>query len=430
MLRFPFDIRKLSKRSWIIIGICALIIVVPLAWILLRKKTPESYRTAVVVRGDITSAIAASGTVEPEEVIDVGAQVAGRILRFGNDRTGKPIDYGSQVEEGMILAYIDDSNYKADLTQANAQLDQAHAGVQKAQADLDQIKAKLYQAEREWKRAQELGPSDALSQSDFDIAQSNYETAKAGVQVGRAAIRQAELSVVQAKALVDRANQNLSYCIIRSPIRGIIIDRRVNIGQTVVASLSAPSLFLIAKDLRRIQIWVPVNEADIGHIRTGQAVEFTVDAHPGSAFKGTVAKVRLNATMTQNVVTYTVVVNTENQDGKLLPYLTANVKFVLEKKKGVLYVPNAALQWSPPGRNNPPKEPAQEPANESFNGVVWVLQEKKPKRVPVKTGLSDGSVSEVQGVTEGMTVITGIDEGVPEPAEVNPFTPKLPSRRR
>ncbi|MCE9597448.1 MAG: efflux RND transporter periplasmic adaptor subunit [Spirochaetia bacterium] len=415
----------------IIIAACLVIVIGFVAWFVLRKKNPESYRTATAVKGDITSAIAASGTVEPEEVIDVGAQVAGRIVRFGLDKAGKPIDYGSQIEEGMILAYIDDATYKSDLTQATAQYDQSQAGVAKAQADLDQTKAKLYQAEREWKRAQELGPSDALSQSDFDIAQSNYETAKANVQVSRAAIRQAELSVVQSQALVERARQNLSYCIIHSPIRGIIIDRRVNIGQTVVASLSAPSLFLIAKDLRRIQIWVPVNEADIGHIRTGQAVEFTVDAHPGMSFKGQVAKVRLNATMTQNVVTYTVVVNTENPDGKLLPYLTANVKFVMEKKSNVIYIPNAALAWTPPGRSNTPKkEIVEEPGKEAFNAVVWVLQDKKPKRVPVKTGLSDGSVTEVQGLTEGMNVITGVEEAAPEAAEVNPFTPKLPSRRR
>ena len=173
---------------------------------------------------------------------------------------------------------------------------------------------------------------------------ANYKAAEANVAVGEATIQQNE-------AALEMAKTNLGYSTIKSPVDGVIIDRRVNIGQTVVASLNAPSLFLIAKDLRRMQVWASVNEADIGRIHPSMPVRFTVDAYPGEVFRGKVVQVRLNATMTQNVVTYTVVVTTDNSDGKLLPYLTANVNFELEQRDNVLLVPNAALRWKPRARN-------------------------------------------------------------------------------
>jgi HlyD family secretion protein len=164
--------------------------------------------------------------------------------------------------------------------------------------------------------------------------------------VGEAAILQAKAGLAQAEAVLRRAQRNLGYCTITSPVKGVIIDRRVNIGQTVVASLNAPSLFLIAKDLTRMQVWVAVNEADIGKIRPGQPVTFTVDAFQGETFRGEVGKIRLNASMTQNVVTYTVEIITDNASGRLLPYLTANVQFELSRASYVLMVPNAALRWT------------------------------------------------------------------------------------
>ena len=313
-------------------------------------------------RGDLQATISATGTVEPEEVVDVGAQVAGRIVTFGKDKNGEEVDYGSVVEAGMVLARIDDALYAADAASAKAQLAQAKAAVQKAQADLGQMQAKLLQTENDWARAQKLGPSDALSQTDFDAARAAYEVAKANLAVGKAAIVQAQGTVAQAEATLKRALQNLSYCTIVSPVKGVIIDRRVNIGQTVVASLNAPSLFLLAKDLKRIQVWVSVNEADIGRIKPGQPVTFTVDAYPGEVFSGEVGKVRLNATMTQNVVTYTVEIITDNSSGKLLPYLTANVTFIVGERKNVLLVPNAALRWTPQvgaGSGRVPGEPQE-----------------------------------------------------------------------
>jgi HlyD family secretion protein len=444
--------KRLIKRILVMLAVLALVGGAA-AWYLQRSNGQTfSYRTAQVTRGDLLASISATGTVEPEEVIDVGAQVAGQIVSFGNDANGKTVDYGSAVKEGTVLARIDDSLYAADAAQAEAQIQSAKAGLQRTEADLEQMKAKLQQAQRDWLRAQKLGPSEALAQASYDAYQSTYEIAKANVAVGEAAILQAKASLAEAEALARRVQRNLGYCTIKSPVRGIIIDRRVNIGQTVVASLNAPSLFLIAKDLTRMQIWVAVNEADIGKIRPGQPVTFTVDAFPGESFRGEVGKVRLNASMTQNVVTYTVEVITENSSRRLLPYLTANVQFELNRLSDVLLVPNAALRWAPsaeqvalesrnaverPPAGKEPREggqrlasrPAGAPGDVANRGVVWVLGGQYVKPVHVRTGLSDGALTEVEGegLTEGLRVVTGLQTQAGGQSNAsNPFAPKIP----
>ena len=193
----------------------------------------------------------------------------------------------------------------------------------------------------------ETRPVRSPGASAYDQYKANFEIAKANVAVAQAGVAQAKASLAQAQAALDRAQRNLSYCTIKSPVKGVIINRRVNTGQTVVSSLNAPSLFLIAKDLTRIQVWVSVNEADIGNIHPGMAVTFTVDAFPNQCSSWPGRKVRLNATMTQNVVNYTVEVTTDNSDGKLLPYLTANAQFVTGSRENGLLAPNAALRWQP-----------------------------------------------------------------------------------
>jgi HlyD family secretion protein len=412
------------------------------AWYFKRNnRQAVSYRTGEVTRGDLLISISATGTVEPDEVVDVGAQVAGQILSFGKDAKGQTVDYGSIVENGTVLARIDDSLYSADAAQAKAQVQSAKASIQRAEADLDQMKAKFRQAERDWQRAQRLGPSGALAQSSYDAYQSSYETAKANVAVGEAAILQAKAGLAQAEAMLRRAERNLGYCTIKSPVKGVIIDRRVNIGQTVVASLNAPSLFLIAKDLKRLQVWVAVNEADIGKIHPRQPVTFTVDAFAGETFRGEVGKIRLNASMTQNVVTYTVEIITDNSNGRLLPYLTANVQFELNRLTNTLLVPNAALRWTPSaaevapefrkafedhsGRKDRP-EGGQRPG--ASRGVVWVPEGPYVRPVPVRTGLSDGGMTGVEGegLSEGLRVVTALQtQASGQTGTSNPFAPKL-----
>src|SRR5271157_460241 len=331
---------QLTIRTTILIAIVLSVIGAGAWWFHAKGDKGRIFRTVAVKRGDLEATISATGTVEPEQVVDVGAQVSGIISSFGKDKYGNMIDYGSSVEAGTVLARIDDSLY-------SAAAEAARANKMSADANVLQMRAKLLQARQDWDRAQKLGPSEALAKSAYDQYQANYEVAKANLAAAEATVEQTKAAVVQAKASLTSARINLSYCTIKSPVKGVIVDRRVNIGQTVVSSLSAPSLFLIAKDLKRIQVWVSVNEADIGNISKDQSVTFTVDALPSQVFQGQVGKIRLNATMTQNVVTYTVEVNTNNDDGKLLPYLTANAKFNIGRRNGVLVVPNAALRWTP-----------------------------------------------------------------------------------
>ncbi|MDD4889550.1 MAG: efflux RND transporter periplasmic adaptor subunit, partial [Phycisphaerae bacterium] len=328
------------------------------------------------------------------------------------------------------------------------------------------------------------GGDGALAGTQYDAYRAAFDVAAANVGVGNAAIVQAKATVTQYEAAFKRVERNLSYCTIKSPVKGVIIDRRVNIGQTVVASLNAPSLFLIAKDLTRIQVWVAVNEADISSIHPGQAVTFTVDGIPNRTFVGQVGKTRLNAQMTQNVVTYTVEVNTNNLDGKLLPYMTANVQFDTGRRTDVLLVPNAALRWTPrlelvapdyraeaekilaragrTGRATSRPDRADAGAGTGIStrpdhprhggspttgqdqptgrGVVWVeVSPALVKPIRVTTGLTDGALTEISGgeLAEGARVV--VSEAMPGAASAgggpavggggSPFAPQMPSRR-
>jgi HlyD family secretion protein len=424
-------------------------------------------RTAEVEIRDLLVQITATGTLEPEEVIDVGAQVAGRIESLGQDPTdsGKTIDYRSEVDAGTVLALIDPAVYQAQVeqaqamveqaqaqqAQANAMIEQGLANVQRAEADLVQLNARLVQAEREWKRTQQLyEQKKIISESEYDLAKAAVDTARANVEVGKATLAQAKASSLDANAAVARAKGamsdaqanlkraeiNLGYCTIKSPVHGVIVDRRVNVGQTVVASLNAPSLFLIAKDLRRMQIWASVNEADIGQIHPGQPVRFTVDAFPDEEFTGEVAQIRLNANMTQNVVTYTVVVAIDNSDGRLLPYLTANVQFEVARKPGALAVPNAALRWQPPAdlvvaEANAATDAAAAGKGRGKQATVWVPTGGKLRPVAVDIGLSDGVYTEIVGgpLQAGDAVAVGIDTSAAGNV-ANPFVPQMFGGRR
>ena len=438
-----------------------------------RKPRTFRYDTAAVQRGDVASTIAASGTIEPEELVDVGSQVSGKIVAFGTDAAGAEVDYCSVVTNGMVLARIDDVTYLADLDVARAQQSRALANVESAKASEQKAKVDLDHARKDWERAQRIGVGLALSQSDFDAYQASFETAEAALAVATASIGQAEAAVVEARASVEKAERNLGYCTISAPVDGIVIDRRVNLGQTVVSSMSVSSLFLVAKDLAHMRIWAAVNEADVGQIREGQGVAFTVDAFPGRTFRGTVRRVRLNATITSNVVTYVVEIDCDNPDGTLLPYLTANVEFETATAQGALVVPSRALRWAPEDAPEPPAtapdSPAApspgsagvppaaqlpaaaspgsagfQPASAAELGTVWVLDDAGlPRPVPVKVLLNNGSDAAVEPLqagelAEGARVVTRATEvlsgkGAKAPdsdaaqgGNSNPFLPKMP----
>ena len=385
-----------------------------------------SYRTERVTRGDLTAVINATGTVEPVEVIDVGAQVTGQIKEFGKDldNSTKNIDYRSRVEVGTVLARIDDGLYRPDVGVAEADLKVAEADVKVAQAALESANAKQYQTDRDWERAKRMGPSGALAGVDYDTIQNAYLTAKVMVPGAEAALEKAKKNVEHARQVLLKAQKNLDYCTIRSPVKGVIVDRRVNIGQTVVSSLSASSMFLIATDLRKMQVWAAINEADIGGIHRGQKVTFTVDAYAGETFTGKVSQIRYNATSTQNVVTYTVVVDTDNvadpkdpDELKLKPYLTANLQFQAGQRKDVLLVPNAALRWRPqPQQVAATDRAAYERWLVGGGPVVWVEEMGFVRLVRLKTGPTDGTRTEVVAgdLPEGTKVVTGV---VPEPSK-------------
>jgi len=385
-------------------------------WQSMRPKEPVAFRTAKVVKRDIVRSIDATGTVEPEDLVDVGARVSGEIISFGKDVNGKVVDYGSEVREGEMLALVDDQIPKSDLLEADAKL---------AQAKASQVvcEAKLKKAERDWQRAERLGTTEALSKSAYDSYLSAWESAKAELEVAKA-------TVMQADAAKSTAQRNLEYCVIKAPVNGVVIDRKVNIGQTVVSNMSASSLFLIAKDLKKMEVWASVNEADIGGIRPGMDVSFTVDAFPTEVFHGKVGKIRLNATMTQNVVTYIVEVVTDNEEGKMLPYLTANLKFELESAKHVVAVPNTALRYAP---SEALIDPAADVEAAKAETKVWVqASDTTVKPVAVKAGLTDGEFTAVKGeLKPGDTVVVGVQlASASTQTSSNPFTPTPPRRAK
>ena len=439
-------LKRLDKRLQLIAlgGLIAVLLL--LGYLLRGGGRSTGYVTVPVKRGELVAAISATGTVEPEQVIDIGAQVAGMILNFGRDARGYLVDYGSVVSQGGVLAHIDDTLYVAAVEIDKASLQQARANLVNAKANVLQMQAKLWEAEADWNRAQKLGPSQALAATTYDQYKANYLVGKANVALAVASVEMAAAAVSQAAATLKKDQETLAYCTIKSPVEGVVVDRRVNIGQTIVSTTTTPSLFLIAVNLKRIQVWASVNEADIGNIHPYQPVTFTVDAFGDQVFHGIVGKIRLNATMSQNVVTYTVEVNYDNSDGKLLPYLTTNLQFEVGRRQNVLLVPNGSLRWSPrDGRKAfesgaAPETAAGAAGNEeghitrigasASRGTVWVAQGDTVRPIEVHVGLTDGVWTEVsgKGLTEGLRVVTA--EGKRETAGsqsagASPFIPQM-----
>ena len=385
-----------------------------------HSKRAHEFRTAKVKRGILRTWTTATGQVKPEESVEVGAQLTGTIRDFGRDASGNRLDFGSVVREGQVLAEIDSTIYQA-------QVDSAEASLVRATADLKQIQARCNQSLQDWLRAKSLLPDNAIAASDYEMATTNYQVASAAVAVGEATIK-------QCRASLKIAETNLGYTKIKSPIDGVIIDRRVDVGQTVIVSFfNSPGLFLIAKSLKRMQVWASVKEADIGRIRLGGAVRFTVDARPGEVFEGKVAHVRLNATRTPPAASYFTVVVDINDPKDMYPYLTANLKFEVDRHPNVLLVPNTALQKKPDASSDTntesdsiadtqvaPKDGDNPPLSASPLGELTAKARRACSRLLVKVGdsirpidvqvgNSDGAMTEVAGdnVKEGMDVVLG-----------------------
>ena len=371
-----------------------------------ERKVPVRYRSAAVERGSVVSLVTATGTINPVVSVQVGTQVSGMIKSLH-------ADFNSVVKAGDIVAVIDPEPIRARRDQAASNLEMAKANLARTRTDLAQRK-------RELDRVKSLVAQQFVSQSDVDIAVTNFQAAESQVSVAGAQVKQAE-------AALNAVELDLKYTVIRSPVNGIVVARNVEVGQTIAASFATPNLFLIALDLTKMQVDTNVSESDIGGITEGTEATFTVDAYPGHQFSGTIRQVRLAPINVQNVVTYNVVVNVDNQDLRLKPGMTANVSIVVAQRDAVLKVPNAALRFTPPTAGQPDRlmtsgQPSIGNGAGRTAGVakgamaptrtVW-KQEPSGELEPVhvQTGISDGLATEIlsEGLSEGALVVVGIE---------------------
>lgn len=344
------------KKYWIIMVIVILILaggffVYQLAG---QKGSNQKFRLVKVERGDIAFLVTATGTINPVITVLVGSQISGTIKALY-------ADYNSHVKEGQVIAQIDPAIFEAQVEQGRANVLNAQANQLTAQSNLENAKANLAKAEvavvdtkRTLDRNRPLLERNVIAQATLDTAQANYDTAvaqrevvKAQIESAKSQVESSKAQVEQAKASLKVAETNLKYTTIRSPVNGIVISRNVDVGQTVAASLAAPTLFTIAKDLTQMQVDTNVSEADVGRVEVGQGAIFTVDAYPEKTFRGKVSEIRNAPITVQNVVTYDVVIQVDNKDLKLKPGMTANVSVQIEHKEGILKIPNAALRFRP-----------------------------------------------------------------------------------
>ena len=309
-------------------------------WYSQRTRTEVQVTTTALTRGDIIDTVGATGTLQAVTTVQVGSQVSGNIQYLG-------ADFNSIVKKGQVIARLDPSLFDAQLSQVEANLVQARANLTKSRSELDRAKVQLTDAQQKFARAKELASQQLLPASELDAAKIAVDSAVASLASQQATVTQVQAAVTQSEASVNQSRVNRDHTIIQAPIDGIVTQRSVDVGQTVAASMQAPTLFVIAADLTKMQVNANIDEADVGRIRPGQHVTFHVDAYPTETFEGTVSQVRLQPVVVQNVTTYGTVIDVPNPQLKLKPGMTANVKVEIAKRTGVLRVPNAALRFRP-----------------------------------------------------------------------------------
>ncbi|MCX7918054.1 MAG: efflux RND transporter periplasmic adaptor subunit [bacterium] len=427
--------------AWII----GIIIFILLGYIgyhsLFSKQTTPSFRTVTVDRGDVAELVTATGKLQATIQVDVGSQVSGTIQAIY-------VDYNSKVKKGQLIAQIDPRTFQTQLAQNKASLTSAqaaeksavaawetakatvanlYASLTSAKANAQKAKATLDNETRNYERYKKLRADDLISQSDLETAQTSFETAQANfhaalaqiasieaqvtaaeseVHAAKAKIDSANADVSKAKAAVEQSELNLDFTRITAPVNGTVISKNVEVGQTVAASLSAPTLFQIAEDLTKMQVVASIDEADVGRVKEGQKAIFTVDSYPDKKFEGTVSQIRFEPIIESNVVTYQGIIDVANPDLELKPGMTASISFVVAESKNVLRVPNAALQFKLATSSS--TKPVFN--SDSKTGRVYILDEKnQPKEVVVKVGVSDGTNTAVEGgqLKEGDKVIVG-----------------------
>jgi len=415
----------MTKRKWLIVVGIVIVSGLFVASRLNRDGQVQHF-TAKVERGDIHDVVEATGTINSVITVQVGSQVSGTIAKLN-------ADFNSRVHRGDVIALIDPALFKGALLQAAADLKNAEANRQAAQANLEKAKAALVQTKADHDRAVGLTKDGVMSQQQLDLAKSNYDAASASVNAAAAAITQAEAQISQRQAAVSVAQTNLDYTVIRSPIDGTVVARNVDVGQTVAASLQAPTIFTIAQDLTKMWVYVKTDESDVDNIKVGVPVTFKVDALPKQTFQGVVSQIRMNPTTVQSVVTYDTIIEFANPELKLFPGMTAYVTIPVATAHNVLKLPNTALRYKPPltpeevlslykshgiegvqgarapnpaatetgaptsvGAQNVPRQPKAETA------VVWKLHpDKTMEPVKVSLGITDHAHTEISAVLNG-----------------------------
>src|SRR6202047_4909681 len=414
----------MAKRKWLILAV-----VVAVAGLLvalgLNRDTHVHHFTAKVERGDIHDVVEATGTINSVITVQVGSQVSGTIAKLN-------ADFNSRVHKGDVVALIDPALFKGALLQASADLKNSEANLAAARANLEKAKAALVQTKADDDRAVGLTKDGVMSQQQLDLAKSNYDAANASVDAARANITQAEAQVSLKEAAVAVAQTNLDYTVIRSPIDGTVVARNVDVGQTVAASLQAPTIFTIAQDLTKMWVYAKTDESDVDNIKVGKVVTFKVDALPKQTFQGVVSQIRMNPTTVQSVVTYDTIIEFANPELKLFPGMTAYVTIPVATAQNVLKLPNTALRYKPPtapeevlalyqrygidegeGRSVGADSPAEESAAptgaqnlprapKAENAVVWKLHpDQSMEPVRVSLGITDHAYTEVSAVLKG-----------------------------
>ena len=414
------------KSKWLILAGAVVVAGLFLVFGLNHNNAPQHF-TAKVDKGEIHDVVEATGMINAVITVQVGSQVSGTISKLY-------VDFNSRVHKGDIVALIDPALFKGALLQATADLENAKANLVAARANLEKAKAGLVQTKADHERTAGLFKSGILSQQQLDLAKANYDSASAMVGAAAANVTQAEAQVSQKEAAVTVSQTNLNYTVIRSPIDGTVVARNVDVGQTVAASLQAPTIFTIAQDLTKMLVYAKTDESDVGNIKVGKPVTFKVDAFPKETFRGVVSQVRMNATTVQNVVTYDTIVEFANPELKLFPGMTAYVTIPVATVQNVLKLPNTALRYKPPmspeeilalyrqygiepgarktasdeaaaaERGGPSGGEAQNPprAPRSDSAVVWKLHaDNSMEPVKVTLGITDHAYTEIAGFVKG-----------------------------
>jgi HlyD family secretion protein len=330
----------MTKRKWLILAVVVIIAGLFVVFAL-NRDTQAQHFTAKVERGDIHDVVEATGTINSVITVQVGSQVSGSIAKLN-------ADFNSRVRKGDVVALIDPALFKGALLQATADLKNSEANLEAARANLEKAKATLVQTKADYDRAVGLAKDGVMSKQQLDLAKSNYDAANASVAAAAANITQAQAQISQKEAAVAVAQTNLDYTVIRSPIDGTVVARNVDVGQTVAASLQAPTIFTIAQDLAKMWVYAKTDESDVDNIKVGKGVTFKVDALPKQTFQGVVSQIRMNPTTVQSVVTYDTIIEFANPELKLFPGMTAYVTIPVATAQNVLKLPNTALRYKPP----------------------------------------------------------------------------------